>query len=103
MITQLSFPDWRARIVYSPDGPQPQTLAEEGKFKVLLAGLDAGQKIPPHPEGAAVYYFLEGSGWMFVDDRRFEIQPGAIIITPGGASRGMQATSRLAFLAARMA
>ena len=102
-MSQLSFPDWRAKVVFTQDAPQPQTLAEEGKFKVVLAGLEPGQKIPLHPEGVAMYHFLEGSGWMFVDDRRFEITPGATIITPGGASRGMEATSRLAFLAARMA
>ncbi len=101
-MSQLSFPDWRTKVVYSPDGPNPQTLVEEGKFKVLLAGLEAGQKIPLHPEGVAMYHFLEGSGWMLVDDRRFEIRPGATIITPGGAARGMEATSRLAFIAARM-
>src|SRR5512143_606963 len=99
-MSQLSYPDWLTQVVYSPQGPQPQTLAEEGKFKVVLAGLEAGQKIPLHPEGVAMYHFLEGSGWMLVDDRRFEITPGATIITPGGASRGMEATSRPAFLAA---
>lgn len=102
-MSHLSYPDWRAKVAYSPDGPQPQTLAEEGKFKVILAGLEAGQKIPLHPEGVGMYHFLEGSGWMLVDDRRFEIKPGATIITPGGASRGMEATTRLAFIAARMA
>ena len=102
-MSQLSYPDWRAKVVYSPNGPQPQILAEEGNFKVLLAGLEPGQKILLHPEGVAVYHFLEGSGWMMVDDRRFEIKPGATIITPGGAARGMEATSRLAFIAARMA
>lgn len=50
-----------------------------------------------------MYHFLEGSGWMLVDDRRFKIKPGATIITPGGSTRGMEATSRLAFIAARMA
>ncbi len=102
-MSQLSFPDWRAKVVYSPNGPQPQTLVEDGKFKVLFAGLEPGQKIPPHPEGVAMYHFLEGSGWIFVDDRRFEIKPGATIITPAGAARGMEATSRVAFIAARMA
>ncbi len=101
-MSQLSFPDWRSKVVYSPDGVQPQTLVEEGPFKVLLAGLEAGQKLPLHPEGVAMYHFLEGSGWMLVDDRRFEIKPGGTIITPSGAARGMQATSRLAFIAARM-
>ena len=99
----VSYPDWKSIVVYSAEGPKPQILAEEGPFKVVLAGLEPGAKIPPHPEGAAMYHFLEGSGWMVVDDRMFEIKPGATIITPAGATRGMEATTRVAFIAARMA
>ncbi len=97
----LSYPDWRTVVRYAA-GPQPQVLYEEGKFKVVLAGLEPGGQIPLHPEGAAMYHFLEGSGWMLVDDRRIEVKAGATIITPAGVARGMQAETRLAFIATRM-
>ena len=70
---------------------------------MIVAGLEPGQKIPQHPEGLAMYHFLEGTGWMSVEDERFAVQPGAIVITPAGAKRGVDAETRLAFLAARVA
>ena len=80
-----------------------QILAETDILKVILGGLEAGQQIPLHPEGLALYYFLEGTGWMNVEDERFAVQPGTIVITPAGAKRGVDAETRLAFLATRVA
>lgn len=97
------YPDWRKKVVYSQNGPEPQVLLDNNGFKVVLGGLEPGQKIPLHPEGASVFYFLEGTGWMLIEDERIAIQPGAIVVAPQGARRGMHADSRLAFLAARSA
>lgn len=102
-MSAMSFPDWRKHVVFSTNGPQPITLIETAKAKVLLAGLEAGQKIPVHPDALAMYHFLEGNGWMIVDGERIAVQAGATIITPEGASRGMEAETRLAFLATRIA
>ena len=96
-------PDWREKVVYSAEGPQPQILLENEKVKVLIAGLEPGQRIPPHPETLGVYHFLEGTGWMIVDGERLPVEPGATVITPVGASRGVEAGTRLAFLATRVA
>lgn len=41
--------DWKERVVFSKDGPQPQVLEENRLFKVVLAGLEAGQSIPVYP------------------------------------------------------
>ncbi|MCK6580790.1 MAG: hypothetical protein L6Q98_22080 [Anaerolineae bacterium] len=95
--------DWRDQAVFSPDGPHPQVLAQTDKLKAIIGSLEAGQVIPPHPEALAVYLFLEGSGWMTVDDQRYPVLSGTIIITPGGAARGVEAETRLVFLAARIA
>ena len=95
--------NWKERVVFAAAGPQPQILAENDKLKVVLAGLEAGQKIPHHPEGLAMYHFLEGTGWMSVGDERIAVQPGTIVITPAGTKRGVDADTRLAFLAARVA
>ncbi len=102
-MTQQLYPNWKETIAFSPDGPQPQVLAENEKLKVIVAGLEPGQKIPQHPEGLAMYHFLEGAGWMNVDSERFAVGPGATVITPAGASRGIEAETQLAFLAARVA
>ena len=69
---------------------------------MIVAGLEPGQKIPQHPEGLAMYHFLEGTGWVNVEGERFAVGPGATVITPTGAKRGIEADTRLAFWAARV-
>ncbi len=96
------FPDLKKKIVFSSEGPQPQSLFMDGPLKVITAGLEAGQAIPVHPEGLAVYTFLEGTGWMVVDGERLEVGPGTTIITLTGAHRGIEAESQLIFIAARI-
>lgn len=95
--------DWQEKVVYSPGGPQPQVFMENDKVKVLVAGLEPGQKIPPHPEALGVYHFLNGTGWMTVDDERIPVRSGVTVIAPDGARRGVDAETRLAFLATRVA
>ena len=90
------------KAVFSAQGPQPQVLFVQGEVKVLVGGLEAGQKIPAHPEGLAVYHFLEGRGWMLVDGERLAVGPGSTVITLEGAPRGMEADTRLVFLATRI-
>jgi quercetin dioxygenase-like cupin family protein len=96
------FPNWHEEVVYSPEGPQPQILMVNDKVKVILVGLEAGQKIPEHAESTAMYHFLEGNGWMVVDSQRLAVSPGATVVMPDGTVRGMEAESRLAFLATRI-
>ncbi len=102
-MTQNLFPHWKDIVVYSPTGPQPQQLIETGNLRVIVAGLEPGQKIPVHPEAAAMYHFLEGTGWMTVDAERLAVGPGATVVMPAGAQRGVEAETRLAFVAARVA
>jgi quercetin dioxygenase-like cupin family protein len=93
--------DWKEKVVFSETGPQPQIFEENDLFKVILAGLKPGQSIPVHPELGAVYYILQGTGWMTVDDERFPIKEGAVISMGNGAARGIDAQTPLAFLAVR--
>ncbi len=101
-MTQLLYPNWREKVVFSDKGVQPQVLFETDKFKTVLGGLEPGQKIPLHPEGAGVYHFLEGTGWMLVGEERLPVQAGATVLSPAGVPRGMEATTRLAFIATRI-
>ena len=102
-VKSMFYPDWQEKVVFSPGGPQPQILAENEKLKVIIGSLEIGQKIPAHPEALAVYHFLEGTGWMIVDDERYPVRPGATVITAEGAKRGVEAETRLVFLATRIA
>jgi mannose-6-phosphate isomerase-like protein (cupin superfamily) len=98
----LYFPDWRAKVIFSAPGPQPQVLHEDDKIKVVVVGLEAGGQIPVHPGGAGVYHFLEGAGQMAVGDEVFAVQTGATLLIPDGATRGLLAQTRLAFIAVRL-
>jgi mannose-6-phosphate isomerase-like protein (cupin superfamily) len=100
-IPEIYFADIKTRAVFAVDGPQPQFLVDTPEFKTVVVGLEAGQQIPLHPDVAAVYYFLEGSGLMTVGDETFAIQPGVTILTPAGAMRGMNAKTRIIFLGAK--
>ncbi len=97
------YPNWKDIIAYGDDGPETQILMANDKVKMILAGLEAGQKIPNHPEAQALYHFLEGNGWMIVDGERLPVSPGATVVMPEGAVRGMEAETRLAFIAVRIA
>lgn len=93
--------NWKERVVFSENGPQPQILEENNLFKVIVAGLEPGQAIPVHPEQGAVYTILQGTGWMTVGDERFPIETGSVISMGNGAARGMEAETPLVFLAVR--
>lgn len=97
------YPDWRDKVNYGPGGPQPSILMADEKAKVLIAGLEPGQKIPQHAESTSIYHFLAGSGRMTVDGQIYDVSAGATIVMPAGTVRGLVAIERLAFLAVRIA
>lgn len=100
-IPALFYPDVRSQAIFDADGPRPQLLVDSLKLKAVIAGLEAGQQIPPHPESLAVYTFLEGQGVMVVNGDEFPVAAGATVIAPPGAVRGMRALGRLVFLAVK--
>ena len=104
MIAEVKYiPDWQPQVIYGAGSPQPTILTMDDKVKVLMAGLAPGQSIPEHPEGASVYHFLIGSGWMTVNGERLAVAAGTTIIMPAGSTRGLEAETHLAFLATRIA
>ncbi len=95
-------PNWKAKIIYSSAGPRPQIIMDTEKAKVLLIGLEPGVKIPSHPEGQGVFHFLEGTGWITVNGELLNVQAGATVMVPEGATRGIEAETRLAFLVVKV-
>ncbi len=93
---------WQDYLQFGESGPNPQTLFENERMRVLVAGLKPGQRIPVHPEAAAVYHFLEGQGMMTVDGQEYPVDPGTVIVVDEGAKRGMRAETELVFLAVRL-
>ena len=100
-IPTLYYPHVIDQAIFDADGPRPQFLVDSAALKVLVAALEPGQTIPAHPEGLAVYHFLAGAGVMSVNDESFAVTAGTTIITPPGAKRGLRATERIVFLAAK--
>jgi len=98
----VHIPDWQDHVKRADEGPQPNFLVKENGFRVILGGLEAGQQIPEHPEYRAVYHFLEGTGVMIVDGERYPVAAGTTLVVPKGAVRGVDAETRLAFLAVRV-
>jgi quercetin dioxygenase-like cupin family protein len=96
------FPDWRELVTFATPHPEPTLLRDESDLRVLVAGLEPGGTIPAHPERLAVYHILEGRGEMIVDDNRFRVSAGSIVVAPRGSRRGIEAVTRLAFLAIRV-
>lgn len=100
-ISAVFYPNTEAQAVFGQTGPQPQFLLDSTHFTVVLVGLEAGQKIPEHAEAMAMYHFLEGKGTMKVNEQTYPIVPGTTLIALPGTNRGIQAETRLVFLAAK--
>jgi mannose-6-phosphate isomerase-like protein (cupin superfamily) len=102
MSDDVIFPAWRDLVRYGRPGPTPTILRDEPGLRVLVAGLEPDAAIPPHPGPQGVYHFLDGEGVMTIDDERHAVSAGMTLIAPPGATRGISATTRLAFLAVRI-
>lgn len=100
-MTVVVHPDYLQEVRFAAAGPQPQVWLDSPTLKVVLVGLEPGQRLPAHPGPAGVYHFLEGSGWMMVADERHAVRAGATVVVPDGARRGIEAETRLAFLGVR--
>jgi quercetin dioxygenase-like cupin family protein len=99
--SQIYFADTKSKAVFAADGPEPQFLIDTPQFKTLVVGLEAGSHIPAHPDQAAMYHFLEGTGLMTIGEDVFEIKPGVTVIAPSGVKRGINAKTRLIFLGSK--
>jgi quercetin dioxygenase-like cupin family protein len=95
-------PDWRSLVRWSAPGPLPAILHDEPNLRVLVAGLEPGAGIPPHPGPRAVYHYLEGEGVLTLDGVDHPVRGGMTVVAPAGSVRGMQASTRLAFLGVRL-
>ena len=91
--------DWAAAVTFGSNGPQPQIFSEDNRLKVILAGLEPGQRIPVHPEGSSVYTFLEGRGTMHVDGEIVPVEQGNrrgdFVLCPAG--RAIDPTGPVAY------
>ena len=100
-MSEIYFADVKEMAVFSAQGTKPQFLINTPAFKALVVGLEAGQQIPIHPSAVAVYHFLEGEGVMTIGEENFDFKPGATIVAEKDVKRGINAKTRVVFLASR--
>lgn len=103
MTQTILYPAWQDVIQFGDAGPNPQKIIETDNFRAVIVGLNAGQKIPPHPAPTSTYHFFAGTGSIIVNGERFAVQAGATIVVPDGATRSIEAETELAFLGAQAA
>jgi quercetin dioxygenase-like cupin family protein len=88
--------DYRQSTAFQPDRFSPVLLGQSEQVKVVLTCFEPGQNIPVHSPGVDMtLVVLEGNGTVVAGDQEAEVGPGAIVIVPAGAARGVRATTRL--------
>ena len=88
--------DYRQSTAFQPDRFAPVSLGQTERVKVVLTCFEPGQHIPVHSPGVDMtLVILEGKGTVVAGDEEAEVGPGAVVIVPAGASRGVRATTRL--------
>ena len=89
-------PDYRQSTAFQPDRFSPVPLGQTDRVKIVLTCFEPGQVIPVHSPGVDMtLVVLEGTGTVVAGDEEAEVGPGAIVIVPAGAARGVRATTRL--------
>lgn len=88
--------DYRQAARFQAAHFSPVALGQTDRVKAVLTCFEPGQFIPVHTPGIDVtFVILEGEGAIVAGDQEAEIGPGAIVIVPAGAARGIKATTRL--------
>ncbi len=78
---------------------RPQILCAAPDAKAPMICLEAGQEIPAHPSGTGIFYILEGTGVMYLDDEEISLSKGTVVIAPEGSKRGLKGVERLVAVA----
>ncbi|MEA3375696.1 MAG: cupin domain-containing protein [Chloroflexota bacterium] len=82
---------------------KPQRLIDAADVVALLVNVDAGQAIEPCRMSASVlYYVIEGSGSLTVEDEQADLQTGSLALVPAGTVRSISATEPMRVLAVQV-
>ena len=88
--------DYRSAATFQAGHFSPVPLGHTDRVKAVLSCFEPGQFIPVHaPAIDVTFVILEGEGVIVAGDQEAEVGPGAIVIVPAGAARGIKATTRL--------
>jgi quercetin dioxygenase-like cupin family protein len=91
--------DYRDATTFQAERFTPVALGQTERTKAVLTCFEPGQFIPVHsPRVEMTLVVLEGEGVVVAGDQEAEVRPGAVVIVPAGAARGVKATTRLVAL-----
>jgi quercetin dioxygenase-like cupin family protein len=94
--------DLKQKIEFSSHKIVKKGLLDAGCFNLALICLDAGQEIPPHPEGYdVVFYVLDGEGIITIGVEQFNVSEGSLVFSPKEKKRGIKSLKRLSLLGIR--
>lgn len=93
------YTSWEDGVEFAPDGPMRKKLIDTPEYTSVLVRMEEAQSLPPHTAMAGTYHAIQGSSRMTAGDAEFEVGPGATVVIPEGAPRGVRADTRLVFLA----
>jgi quercetin dioxygenase-like cupin family protein len=81
----------------------PERLLKTDKVAALLVKVDAGQAIEPCRMSATVlYYVIDGSGSLTVEDEQADLQTGSLALVPPGTVRSISAVEPTRVLAVQI-
>ena len=88
-------------VEYSENGPVKKVFYDEGNIKAQIVCLKAGQRIPPcKMDYDVLFYIIEGSGEIIVDNECKNLKPGDSVIVPKEAeSRSIRSETEMVILA----
>ena len=77
---------------YLEDKFNPVAIYASNSYKVIITYIRAGQFIPVHsPSTDLIFAVFKGTGSAFAGGKEIPLQPGSIMIVPGGEKRGVKA------------
>lgn len=72
----------------------PKLLGTRAAFIAQLT-VKAGGKVPEHRDATEEYlYVLDGSGTIWIEDKKFEVRPGSLIYMPANAKVSFEAADK---------
>jgi quercetin dioxygenase-like cupin family protein len=81
----------------------PQRLIDADDVAALLVNVDAGQAIEPCRMSASVlYYVIEGTGSLTVEEEEADLQTGSLALVPPGTVRSILAVEPMRVLAVQV-
>jgi len=94
--------DLKQKVEFSSHKIVKKDLLDAGCFNLALICLDAGQEIPPHPEGYdVVFYVLDGEGIITIGREQLKVAQGSIVFSQKEKNRGIKSLKRLSLLGIR--